>query len=307
MIVDVDFQSIKQQMNQAIAINVKNPNLQNLLHSFVNEKKSFNFGHLALVHHKVFGGKDPEVLRMAAAIELLILSFDMFDDLEDLDNKLEPWMQIDPAIALNAATTLYTVSQHTFLTLSSPFQHQILHAVNKYAVQAMEGQHDDLQNSLNTEKECLEMMKLKSGSLIALASVSGMLLANAHYPVVEEYSYQIGIAAQADNDFRDLFHPMKNDRSLQKKSLPILYLQKGYNKHAHDLLTFFASGKEINEEFGDIKNYKQKLIDSGVAQYLNVIRQVSINRAIRMIEELKIDAKQIETLKTNIIKTNKTF
>ncbi|KKI90163.1 hypothetical protein WQ54_22830 [Bacillus sp. SA1-12] len=292
-------------MNQAIAINVKNTTLQDLLQSFVNSKKRFSFGQLALVHHHAFGGKDPEALRLAAAIELLILSFDMFDDLEDLDNKNELWMQMDPAIALNAATTLYTVSQHTFLTLSSPFQQQILHAVNKYAVQAMEGQHEDLQNSISTEEECLEMMKLKSGSLIALACVSGMLLANANNPEVENYSYQIGIAAQADNDLRDLFNPMKNDRSIQKKSLAILYLQQGYNKHAHDLLTFFSSGKDILEEFGDFKYYKQKLLNSGVAQYLNVISQVAINRAIRMIEGLKINSFQIESLKFHLIK-NKT-
>lgn len=297
----VDYQSMKQHMMQTITLKIKNIELQNLLLSFVNEKKKFNFGQLAFVHHKAFRGKDTEILQLGAAIELLILSFDMFDDLEDLDNMKEPWMQIDPSIALNAATTLYTLSQQTVLTLSSPFKYQILTAFLKYSIQAMEGQHDDLQNKISTEEECLNVMKRKSGSLIALASVSGMLLAGENYPEVEAYSYQIGIAAQSDNDFRDLFNPLKNDIPAQKKSLAYLYLQKGYNEHALDVLKFFESGRDFNEEFGSIENYKQKLIDTGVAQYINVIKQIAMNRATRMIEGLIIDSNQIEYLKTNMI------
>jgi competence protein ComQ len=306
VIEEVDIQSLKKQMMQTVAIQTKNTELQNLLLSFVNEKEELNFGQLTIVHHEAFSGKDLEILQLAAAIELLILSFDIFDDLEDLDNVKEPWMQIDPSIALNAATTLYTISQQAVLTLSSPFKHQILHAFFKYSIQAMEGQHDDLQNLISTEEECLNVMKRKSGSLIALASVSGMLLANADFPEVEEYSYQIGIAAQSDNDFRDLFNPLKNDISAQKKSLAMIYLQKGYNEHALDVLRFFASGKDFNEEFGNIVNYKQKLIDSGVAQYLNVIKQIAINRATRIIEELKIDSYHIENIKSHLIINKKT-
>lgn len=299
--IEVEIQSLKKQMNQIITSQIKNYELKDLLHSFVKEKKRLVFGELAIIHHKVFAGKDSEILQLAAAIELLILSFDIFDDLEDLDNMKMPWMQIDHSIVLNAATILYTLSQQTVLTLSSPFKHQILNAFLQYAIQAMEGQHDDLQNNISTEEDCLNVMKRKSGSLIALASVCGMLLANVNYPEVEAYSYQIGIAAQTDNDFRDLFNPLKNDVSAQKKSLALLYLQKGYNEHALEILKFFESGKDFNVEFGSIENYKQKLIDTGVVQYLNVIKQISINKALRMIEGLSIDSIQIESLKSHLI------
>lgn len=288
-------------MMQIITSQIKNSELKNLLISFVNTKQMMNFGQLAIVHHKAFGGKDPEILQLAASIELLILSFDIFDDLEDLDNMQEPWMQIDHSIALNAATTLYTLSQQTILTLSSPYKHQILTALLQFSVQAMEGQHDDLENTISNEEECLNVMKRKSGSLTALASVCGMLLANANYPEVEEYSYQIGIAAQTDNDFRDLFNPQKNDVSVHKKSLALLYLQKGYNEHAREVLAFFESNRDIKNEFGSFENYKQKLVDAGVAQYLNVIKQISINRATRIIEGLNIDLDHIEYLKSHLI------
>jgi competence protein ComQ len=301
----VEMQSMKSYMIQAITLQIKNSELQKLVLSFVNEKPKLNFGQLTIAHHKAFGGKDLEIFQLAAAIELLILSFDIFDDLEDLDNMQEPWMQIDSSIALNAATTIYTLSQQTVLALSSPFKHQIQTAFLQYSIQAMEGQHDDLKNSMSTEEECLDVMKRKSGSLMALASVCGMLLANVNYPEVEAYSYQFGIAAQTDNDFRDLFNLQKSDVSTQKRSLALLYLQKGYNAPALEILTFFESGGDFNEEFGSMEIYKQKLLDSGVTKYLNVLKQIAINKAKRLLEGLPIESHQIEYLKSQLIVNNK--
>ncbi|QGQ47842.1 polyprenyl synthetase family protein [Metabacillus sediminilitoris] len=301
VIAEVESQSIKRHMLQSISSQLEHSELQDLLFSFVEDKQIVNFGQLAIIHHEAFGGKDSEIIQLAAAIELLILSFDMFDDLEDLDNMKELWMQIDRSIAINAATTLYTISQQTVLNLSSPYKHQVLSAFLQFSMKAMEGQHDDLQNLMSTEEECLHVMKRKAGSLIALASVSGMLLAGANFPEVEEYSYQVGIAAQADNDFRDLFNLNKNDITSKKKSLAYLYLEKGYNEHSHVLMKFIESGREIIEEFGSIENYKQILFDSGVMQYLNVIKQVAINRAKKKIESLDIKEIHIEKIKSHLI------
>ncbi|WP_026558998.1 polyprenyl synthetase family protein [Bacillus sp. J37] len=280
---------------------VNNTELKNLLLSFLTNKEDLPFAQLTLIHYQSFGGNDEEITQLAAAVELLVLSFDMLDDLEDLDNVDEPWMKIEHPIALNAATTLYTLSKLVVLSLQSSLKYQIVEAFIKFSIQAMEGQHVDLKNSILTEEDCLEVMKNKSGSLIALASVSGMLLAGTNSPAVEEYSYQIGIAAQIDNDFRDLFNPLKNDVSSQKKSLAYLYLQKKYNDHAIEILEGFNSGMPINEYFGSPLNLKRKLIDAGVAQYLNVMKQLAINKATRMIRQLPINHNQSERLIAHLI------
>lgn len=298
---NIESNSIKQTMLNLITTQLKNDGLKSLIFSFLTNKEEMNFAKLTILHHQIFDRKDPEILRLAAAVELLVLSFDIFDDLEDLDNTEEPWMQIDHSIALNAATALYTLSQQTVLLLSSPFKHQILASLLKYSIQAMEGQHDDLEDNISSEEDCLQMMKLKSGSLIALASVCGMQLAGKDETLVEEYAYQIGIAAQTDNDFRDLFNPLKNDMKSQKKSLAVLYLQRNYNEHAIDLLKFYQSGLEIQDQFGSIENYKQKLLDSGVMQYLNVVKQIAINKASRMIDKLNINSEYKESVKSNLI------
>lgn len=292
---------IKHHMKQAITTNIDHCDLQNLLYSFIETKQQCHFGSITTIHHHAFRGEDPEVFKLAAAVELLLLSFDIFDDLEDLDNKNELWMQMDSSIALNAATTLYTLSQQTVISLSAASKFKILQTFLTFASQAMEGQHDDLKNSANTEEEYMNVMKRKSGSLIALSAQSGMLLANTFHPEVEQYSYQIGIAAQIDNDFRDLFNPEKNDLFKEKRSLARLYLQKNFNQHARELMAFYRSNKTIEEEFGSFKAYKEKLFHAGVAQYMNVMKNISLNRAARIIDKLEIDLEAIDMIKSKLI------
>ncbi|HZH63207.1 MAG TPA: polyprenyl synthetase family protein, partial [Metabacillus sp.] len=175
---------VKQYMNHSITSCVKNTDLKNLLLSFLEKREELPFALIMIIHHQSFSGKDEEVALLAAAVELLILSFDMLDDLEDLDNVDEPWMKVEHPVSLNAATSLFTLSQQTVLSLHSPYKLQILEVFMKFSIQAMEGQHVDLKNLILTEEECLEVMKNKSGSLIALASTSGMLLAGANSPAV---------------------------------------------------------------------------------------------------------------------------
>ncbi|PGT89275.1 polyprenyl synthetase family protein [Bacillus sp. AFS040349] len=303
----VDNEHIKQQMIQIIQSQVKESELQHLVVSFIKEKDNFHFAHLAILHYVAFEGKNAEIVRLAAAIQLLILSFDMLDDLEDLDNMEEPWMKINHSIALNAATLIYTLSHKVILSLSSPYKIQILDSFTRFSLQAMEGQHLDLENSLFTEDECIKMMKYKSGSLIALASVSGMLLAGANEEKVETYSYQIGIAAQIENDFRDLFNPNKNDISAQKKSLGFLYLQKKCNEYSLDIIEGFKSEKTVEAYFGSYTKFSNKLLNSGTVHYLNVMKQIAVNKATKLINELPIKQDQIERLKAVLLTSKEQF
>ncbi|WP_273130373.1 polyprenyl synthetase family protein [Metabacillus sp. HB246100] len=292
---------IHQEMNHLIVSKLTNSGLKELLLSFIAHKKALNFAQLTWTHYQAFGGKGEQIYTLAAAVELLILSFDILDDLEDQDNTEEPWMQLDYSLSLNAATTLYTLSQSAILTLHSSHKVEIYQSFLMYSLLAMEGQHDDLENNITSEEHCIQTMKLKSGSLIALASVCGMQLAGKYDAKVEEYSYEIGLAAQTENDFRDLFNPHKKDSSSKKQSLAYLYLQKKYNNHSNDLFLFYNSKQDIQQFFGSLESYKQKLLNAGILQYLNVIKQVAINRAARIIDSLNLDQDQIDRIKSTIL------
>lgn len=63
-----------------------------------------------------------------------------------------------------------------------------------------------------TEDESLEVIRLKCGSLIALANVAGVLLATGEYnETVERYSYYKGIIAQISGDYYVLLSGNRSD------------------------------------------------------------------------------------------------
>ncbi|MCD7035728.1 polyprenyl synthetase family protein [Metabacillus sp. GX 13764] len=295
---------LKQIQTESIASSIHNKDLLEIMCTFLNTKDHANFGQLAYVHGRIFGANEEISTRLAAAIELLVLSFDIFDDLEDMDNEKEPWMQISPSIAMNAASLLYTASQSILSEMDNG--DQLLKLSSRLSMQAMEGQHEDLANSADTEEKCLEMMRKKSGSLIALACAMGTCCGRKDpLPEVEQYAYQIGIAAQTENDFRGLFSTEKNDIRAEKNTLALLYINRQFNSHSEDLLKFFRSGKTFTEEYGTLEAYKTKLFNAGVIHYLNVIKQIAIQKASSILDQLPLQADQIGILKSHLIINNK--
>lgn len=70
----------------------------------------FPFGQLVILHYQMFGGQSKDIFNTAAAVELMILSLDIFDDLQDQDNFSVPWQRMDHALVLNIAIGLLMVS-----------------------------------------------------------------------------------------------------------------------------------------------------------------------------------------------------
>ncbi|WP_191566860.1 polyprenyl synthetase family protein [Metabacillus idriensis] len=298
----LDYEDLIQSLKAVISSSITNKELLQLILSFAETKKTFPFGQLTHLHYTAFGGEDKEIIHLSAAVELLALSFDILDDLEDLDNFEEPWMKVNPSLSLNAATAMYTISLQMLHELSSEHKWKIISTFQRFALQAMEGQHIDLQNEISTEDECISMIEKKSGSLIALASLTGAMLADGvGLDCIEKYSYQIGLAAQIENDYRDLFHVHKNDLASQKKSLVLLYLNRGFNDHAIELSEFISSQQGFADHFGSIEAFKSKLLQSGVIHYLNVMKQIAIQKATSILGDLPLNENQIELLKSHLI------
>lgn len=108
-------------------------------------KNHFAFGVLAFKHYVAFDGEHySDITLLASGIELLILAFDIFDDIEDEDNLDKEWMKIDQSISLNAATSLYSISLQVICELKTNSDFPRL--AMKYALNAMQGQHNDLGN-----------------------------------------------------------------------------------------------------------------------------------------------------------------
>lgn len=295
----LDSVRIKEKMQEIVSKKIMNQDLERYLQSFIESKDTFEFADLALHHYLAFDGQDQKAIELlAVGIELLILSFDIYDDLEDKDNGNAAWMKIDSSIALNAVTALYTLSIQVMCQASHEpeFSQEILN----FALQSIQGQHDDIVNAPKTEEACLDMIKNKSGALTALPCVMGVMLATGKYhPIVANYSYELGIMSQIDNDYKGLFY-LNNDFVQKKNTLAYLYLNKQFNDASVELLNLYQKPEEFVSM--DTKALKQKLTEAGVIQYLLVMKHLSLQKIKKEMSQLKLEDDKIEKLLSVMIK-----
>ena len=201
--------------------------LRGMLQSFKDEKTDvgYSFGKLCIIHYEAFTGHcNEDIYKIAAAVELLILSFDIIDDLQDQDAEYS-WSRT-PDLSLNTAIAMLVMASK--IIRESNFEHKDLavQILEKYALLSINGQQLDLLNCCRDEQSYLRMIEQKSGSLTAMSCLIGEVLAKGEVSTqVEEYSTYIGIIQQIKNDIQDLKKwDSKNDLLNRKYSLPIIFL-----------------------------------------------------------------------------------
>lgn len=296
----LDSVRIKEKMKEIVHENISNEDLKTKLISFIEEKKQFSFAELAYHHYIAFDGKDVKAIELlASGIELLILSADIFDDIEDKDNLQASWMKIDPSIVINAATALYTLSLQVISLVSNNPQH--LSLTLQYSLQSLQGQHADLNVTSSSESEFIEMIKLKSGSLVTLPNVLGVYLATGEFnETVDEYSHYLGIVEQIANDHHGLYYPDNNDLKT-RHNLVFYYLKNKYNQSSIDLLNFYA---QENNQINNMDELKKKLRESGVIQYLNVMKNIALENFKESFKKLKLDEQRKNKLFVQLLRGN---
>lgn len=301
----LDSVRIKEKMKEIVEQNIFNEDLSQLLYSFIDSKETFSFAESTILHYVVFGGENLDVAtRLGAGIEILILSSDIMDDLEDEDNHHALWMKINRSESLNAALSLYTVGLTSIYSLNN--NPLIFKYVLKYVNEAMQGQHDDITNKSKTEDESLEVIRLKCGSLIALANVAGVLLATGEYnETVERYSYYKGIIAQISGDYYVLLSGNRSDIEKNKHTLIYLYLKRLFNDASEDLLYLISHKDLYYKSLLDKEKFQEKLIKAGVTQYISVLLEIYKQKCISAIEQLNLDKEKKELIKECLLSYTK--
>ncbi|MCP6682443.1 class 1 isoprenoid biosynthesis enzyme [Bacillus nakamurai] len=288
-------------MKNIIEQNIFNEHLLQLLLEFIESRKYLTFAESALLHYEIFGGKDFKTAeKLAAGIEILTLSSDIIDDLEDEDNDQALWMKIDHSEALSAVFSLYTAGLQSLNSIDmNPL---IFTYVLKYTQDAMQGQHDDIINKPETEDEGLEVIRLKCGSLFALSNVAGTMLATGKYnKTVETYSYYKGMFEQIYSDYLALFSSKRSDILKDRHTLINLYLKRLFNESSEKLVYMF-SHRDTHLKFISDKNlFIQTLTDAGVTQYVSVLHQLYKQKCKNAIEELNLENIKIDKLKKYLI------
>ncbi|WP_313892081.1 polyprenyl synthetase family protein [Psychrobacillus sp.] len=298
--VNIESKEIRLSMESIIKETIQQQDLQRLLLSFVQHKVEdhYPFGVLCVFHYEQFAPSfDKEIYQVAAAIELLILSFDILDDIEDGDVIDKPWSS-HPALSLNASTALLFLCTSAISQTEFSYKEQAIAIMEKYALNAIQGQHKDLLNICQNENDYMNMMQEKSGSLVCLACSVGSVIANGDVlPEIESYSKWMGVVGQINNDIMDLksWHE-KNDMMNKKYSLPIIYLLEYDDEELKFMTDYYAGGmsKEVFLSYQDI--IQQKLVDTDAIKYALVIRNVLRNKIMDELQRLSYTENQIQFL-----------
>lgn len=275
-------------------------NLQETIQKYIDTqtRKGFPFAELTILHYRMLNGAElDKVISVAAAIELLVLSFDILDDIEDNDDNQKLWLN-EQSIALNASTAMIFVCIEVIRKTDLKYKEKAISVLIEYSLLSISGQHMDLLNNRRTEKDYIEMTLKKSGSLVSLACLIGAALAGyKELEIIRRYSQFIGLIGQLNNDINDLSSwEGKNDLLNKKISLPIIYLL-GYKGNGVEMIISYYNGSIEKDEL--IRNQEQvtKIIEqSGALLYTEITKKIYQNKVRAEFQYLDIDNKFMNQL-----------
>lgn len=268
-------------------------------------EKGLIFGKLTVLHHHLFDNSVKIIYELAAVIELMILSADIFDDLQDKDNPFTPWSQVPDSIALNIGLGLLSLSNQYAFTISKsiPNGQELLSCIQDYSLDSIAGQHLDLLDLIRGEEDYIQMIRLKSGKLTALACLAGAIASQASphaLEIIRKYSETVGMVAQVSNDIEGVLRTdTKNDLLNKRMTLPVLYLLNEFNQASKEVVREVFADREILEEY--LPEIVGKIKQSGAVQYAQVQQRMWSLEVSRMIGELPVEDDKRNQLKEFIL------
>nr|WP_186725936.1 polyprenyl synthetase family protein [Rummeliibacillus sp. SL167] len=239
-----------------------------------------------MLHFESFSQEENlEIYLVAAAIEMLILSLDIVDDLQDKDSQ-EIWMK-NPSYSLNTVLYMLHKCMSIILKTSFKYKHQALEIICKYVMRSVNGQQLDLQNEGKKEEVYLKMIEDKSGSLTTLSCLTGKVLADGHIDDhCISYSMALGAIQQMNNDMHCLkTWDEKNDFLNGRFSLPILYILNRYSFFTEYLINVYKCKGKL---FIPYSNPVDIFNNSLAFQYSNIVKKNYQNKAKQALEMVSL-------------------
>ncbi|MFJ7186241.1 polyprenyl synthetase family protein [Lysinibacillus xylanilyticus] len=287
-------QKLDGQINEVLDILIENDaligyELRSMLKNFKEEKMavSYSFGKLCYLHYEAFTDcLNEDIYKVAAAIELLILSFDIIDDLQDKDSDYS-WTKT-PDLSLNVALAMLVMASRTIRETSFEHKNTAIQILEDYALRSINGQQLDLLNTCRDEQSYIQMIEQKSGSLSAMACLIGEVLATGGTSSeVEEYGKYIGIIQQIKNDIQSLktWGP-KNDLLNKRYSLPIIYLLSRENDVSKSVINYYNDDMDA---FLDNNATENELTNGGAIRYAITMKNVYKFKALNILENVTIN------------------
>jgi competence protein ComQ len=225
------------------------------------------------------------VITHAAAIELLILATDIFDEISDHDQSDEIISQLSIGEAVTIANAIMMEAFRLILHNSKTDVYEKFAIIIHELQNACNGQWRDLHFVISehvpTEDDYFRIIKQKSSSLVKLVcELSNIHNQNIWGPIATD----IGIAGQLKNDAKDILSDYKSDLTNKKATLPFIKaVEYSFEKDNGWLLKKLHQLK-INDHNSllkqEIKNYIRK---TGAIDYCFILSKVYMNKALEQL------------------------
>lgn len=288
--------SIVEAMNRMVNEHFQSEDFKQLLHDFIREKaeeKSI-WSEMTEYCHLMLGGSSPHIEAIAAMTEMLILSLDILDDLQDRDNAAKLWMKCPQEYTLNAVISFIFAATSELGRLMETYPHaHFPHAgrISRLITHSINGQYKDLSRSIVTEQDYIAAVQEKSSSLIRLACYMGYACVDGCDPrtveKIDELAGYLGVIAQIENDVKDVQrYDVKNDLLQKKRTLPILFLLQ-HSEEDFPIFKQYYDGHVTEQEFLKKKlECLQYIVDSGCIEYSKIIQSLYVNKAEEVLNSI---------------------
>ncbi|MDR1819273.1 MAG: polyprenyl synthetase family protein [Methanobrevibacter sp.] len=261
---------------------------------------------LAIISCEALGGSEKNVIKTAAAIELIHTFSLVHDDIMDDDDVRRGRPSVhkvwDENIAILAGDTLFSKAFELISSAkddigSVEYINQAISTVADACVKICEGQAADIgfeKNFKIKEEDYLEMIFKKTGALIAAATKSGAIMAGANQGEINifyEYGKLIGLAFQIQDDYLDLVadekklgKPVGSDIVEGKMTIIIVHALENGNSEDREKLIDILKNDNSKEDVMLAMNILNKC---GSLQYANDLAQKYVSDAKNLLDILE--------------------
>ncbi|SFQ26353.1 polyprenyl synthetase family protein [Salibacterium halotolerans] len=291
------FHQTKDVMLEMVSMHLNDDDLKEKADHFImyKVKEGFLFSELTQLHYHIDNGeKSLGMFHVSAAVEFLMLALDILDDLQDQDDTEKPWSVFPSSTSMNLSTGFLTLSM--LVLKQAPYEENLKSCAFQYlyqqVLQAVKGQHQDLKHLYHTEDNFLQMIKHKSGSLMACSTLIGAVFRRTtqdELAVIQDYSENLGVTAQLANDMHGLLRmDTKNDLLQKQWTLPIMLLSKESGEQARWIQNYYEG--KVDQAFMAEREESlfQWIHQSPVILYVQVLKRVYQRKTIDKMKELQV-------------------
>jgi geranylgeranyl diphosphate synthase type I len=259
---------------------------------------------LPLLVCEAISGKYDRAIPAAAALYLLKISAEIFDDIEDADSRDSLAVKYGTAIAVNTATTFLMLAEREITRLTERAVNastavRVMDVINSTYINACGGQHLDLSRKASqplAEKRYLDVTAIKSASITRCACHTGALLATTNATLIKSFisfGHNLGMASQIANDILGIIQG--KDIVSPKITLPVIFaLNQGDGKTRSRLKKIFVDKAKTGY---DAEKIKDLLFQCGAMQYTTIKMEYYKQQATTILLKIEDRLRDAEKLK----------